>query len=42
LLTDQLKVKEAVCRELHSVTFVEIKTEDRVTQQVENLKKSIQ
>jgi hypothetical protein len=42
LLTEQLKVKEAVNRELHFVTVVEIKVEDRVTQQVEHIEEVIQ
>jgi hypothetical protein len=42
LLMKQLEVKEAVSRELRSMTFVEIKVEDRVTQQVEKHTESIQ
>jgi hypothetical protein len=42
LLAEQLEVKEAVSRALHSVTVVEIKAEDRVTQQVEQLTEAIQ
>jgi hypothetical protein len=32
LLTEKLKVKEMVHRELHSVTVVEVKTEEQVPQ----------
>jgi chromosome segregation ATPase len=42
LLAEQLEVKEAVSRALHSVTVIEIKVEDRVTQQVEKLTEVIQ
>jgi predicted RNA-binding protein len=42
LLTEQLEVKEAVNRALRSVTVIEIKAEDRVTQQVEQLEEVIQ
>jgi cysteinyl-tRNA synthetase len=42
LLTEKLEVKEAFNRELHSVTVIEIKAEDRVMQQVEQLIESIQ
>jgi tetrahydromethanopterin S-methyltransferase subunit B len=42
LLTEQLEVKEVVNRALHSVTVVQVKEEDRVTQQVENLEEVIQ
>jgi hypothetical protein len=42
LLAEQLEVKEAVNRALHSVTVVEIKVEDRVTQQVEHIEEVIQ
>jgi DNA-binding HxlR family transcriptional regulator len=42
LLTEQLKVKEAVNRSLHSVTVIEIKVEYQVTQQVEHIEEVIQ
>jgi hypothetical protein len=42
LLAEQLEVKEAVNKALLSVTVVEIKAEDRVTQQVEKLEEVIQ
>jgi hypothetical protein len=42
LLTEKLEVKEAVNKALHSVSVVEIKAEDRVTQQVEQLEEVIQ
>jgi hypothetical protein len=42
LLAEKLEVKEAVSRALHSVTVLEIKAEDRVTQQVEHLTEVIQ
>jgi ribosomal protein S3 len=42
LLVEQLKVKEVVNRELHSVTVVEVKVEDQVTQQVVQLEEVIQ
>jgi chromosome segregation ATPase len=42
LLAEQLEVKEAVSRALRSVTVLEIKAEDRVTQQVEKLTEAIQ
>jgi hypothetical protein len=41
-LAEQLEVKEVVNRELLSVKFVEIKAEDQVTQQVEQLEEVIQ
>jgi hypothetical protein len=42
LLMEQLEVKEAVNRALRSVTVLEIKAEDRVAQQVNQLAESIQ
>jgi hypothetical protein len=42
LLAEKLKVKEAVNRELRSMTGLEPQTEDRVTQQVEQLIEAIQ
>jgi chromosome segregation ATPase len=42
LLAEQLEVKEAVNRALRSVTVLEIKAEDRVTQQVNQLAEAIQ
>jgi chromosome segregation ATPase len=42
LLVEQLEVKEAVSRALRSVTVLEIKAEDRVMQQVEQLAEAIQ
>jgi hypothetical protein len=42
LLVEQLEVKEVVKRALRSVTVVEIKIEDRVTQQVEQIIEAIQ
>jgi hypothetical protein len=42
LLAEQLEVKEAVNRALRSVTIVEIKAEDQVTQQVNQLVEAIQ
>jgi hypothetical protein len=42
LLIEKLEVKEAINKALLSVTVVEIKAEDRVTQQVENLEEVIQ
>jgi hypothetical protein len=42
LLTEQLEVKEAVNRALFSVTVIEIKTEDQVTKQVDQLAEAIQ
>jgi hypothetical protein len=42
LLAEKLEVKEVFNRELHSVTVIEIKAEDRVMQQVEQLIESIQ
>jgi hypothetical protein len=41
LLMEQLEVKEAVNKELLSVTVLEIKAEDRVTQQVNQLAEAI-
>jgi hypothetical protein len=41
-LAEKIEVKEFVSRELHSVTVVEIKVEDRVTWQVEKLAEVIQ
>jgi hypothetical protein len=41
-LEEQLKVKEAVNRALHSMTGLEPKEEDRVEHQVEQLTKAIQ
>jgi hypothetical protein len=42
LLTEKLEVKEAVSRALRSVTVIEIRVEDRVTKQVEQLTEVIQ
>jgi transcriptional regulator of met regulon len=42
LLAKQLKVKEAVNREMLSVTVLEIKAEDRVARQVNQLAEAIQ
>jgi hypothetical protein len=42
LLAEQLEVKEAVNRALRSVTVLEIKVEDRVTHQIEQLTEAIQ
>jgi chromosome segregation ATPase len=42
LLAEQLEVKEAVNRALHSVTGLEPQAEDRVTHQVEKLTEAIQ
>jgi hypothetical protein len=42
LLAEQLEVKEAVNRALRSVTVLEIKAEDRVMHQVEQLAEAIQ
>jgi hypothetical protein len=42
LLAEKLEVKEAVNRALRSVTVVEIKAEDRVIQQVDQLIETIQ
>jgi hypothetical protein len=42
LLVEQLEVKEVVNRELFSMIVIEIKAEDRVTQQVEKLAEAIQ
>jgi L-lactate utilization protein LutB len=39
---EQLKVKERVNRALRFVTFIEVKTEERVPHQVEKLKEVIQ
>jgi hypothetical protein len=41
LLIEQLEVKEVVSKALHSMTIVEIKAEDQVTQQVEKLTEAI-
>jgi hypothetical protein len=41
-LMEKLEVKEVISRSLRSMTFVEIKAEDRVTQQVEKLAEAIQ
>jgi hypothetical protein len=42
LLAEQLEVKEAVNRALHSVTGLELQAEDRVTHQVEQLAEAVQ
>jgi hypothetical protein len=42
MLVEKLEVKEAVKRELCSMTILEIKEEDRVTQQVDQLAEAIQ
>jgi hypothetical protein len=42
LLAEKLEVKEVFNTELHSVTVIQIKAEDRVMQQVEQLIESIQ
>jgi len=42
LLMEQVEVKEEVNRALRSVTGLEIKAEDRITHQVEQLVESIQ
>jgi hypothetical protein len=42
LLVEQLKVKERVNKELFSMKVVEVKTEERVPQQVAQLKEVIQ
>jgi uncharacterized protein YaaN involved in tellurite resistance len=42
LLAEKLEVKEAINRALHSMIVVEIKVEDRVTQQVEHIEEVIQ
>jgi hypothetical protein len=42
LLVEQLEVKEAVNGALRSVTVLEIKVEDRVTQQVDQISEAIQ
>jgi hypothetical protein len=42
LLTKKLEVKEMVNRALHSVTVVEVNTEERVPQQVAQLEEVIQ
>jgi len=41
LLTEQLEVKEMVHKELHSVIVIEVKTEERVPQQVAQLEEVI-
>jgi hypothetical protein len=41
-LVQQREVKEAVSRELHPVTVLEMKVEDQITQQVEKLAEYIQ
>jgi hypothetical protein len=42
LLVEELEVKEAVNKELLSVTVVEVKAEDEVTKQVAQLEEVIQ
>jgi hypothetical protein len=42
LLVEQLEVKERVHRALRSMTFVEVKTEEQVPQQVAQLEEVIQ
>ena len=42
MIAEQLKVKEAVNRALHSVTGLETKVEDRVEHQVDRLAEAIQ
>jgi hypothetical protein len=42
LLAEQLEVKEAVNRALHSVTVIEVQTEERIPQQVAQLEDVIQ
>jgi hypothetical protein len=42
LLIEQLEVKEAVRRALHSVTGLEIQDEDQVMHQVEHLAEDLQ
>jgi hypothetical protein len=42
LLAEKLEVKEAVNKALRSVTVLEIKAEDQITQQVDQLAEAIQ
>jgi hypothetical protein len=42
LLTEQLEVNELINRALHSVTVIEVKTEEQVPQQVAQLEEVIQ
>jgi uncharacterized protein YaaN involved in tellurite resistance len=42
LLAEQLEIKEAVNKELHSVTVIEVKNKERIPQQVGQLTKVIQ
>jgi flagellar biosynthesis chaperone FliJ len=42
LLVEQLEVQERVHKELHSVTVIKVKMEDRLPQQVTQLEEVIQ